>query len=353
MRVLILLVALGVNMVLGQSGHATASFGYQGCASVDMSCFTSPAPLNGSPLTPESCQQACQGHRFAALFPNECRCGDDANAIKPLDEGACNHACNADASYGMCGGICPAEGPGIANVYGKPEAVSQQPQVQTTDTLAPPVTSTAPEPCTSSEPSPAAVATKQPGGVVSPFGIPPEVPTTFTFLLTSSTPGTSVAVGTMPSPPAASTTPCPLEASSTPEQPAVVTVPPQTTTCDESSTSFITSTTSPETVASAEPTTAAPPQYSSKAPEPSAQSYSDDYMSGQQATDTANSTYEPTPGASDYSSTSTPWSRPSDTADPTGQPSAPAQVPGSDSTHSMVPPLATIGGLALIAAIIM
>lgn len=70
MGVSTLLVACGAAaMVLAQSDHANDGFAYQGCSSVDMSCFTQPVFLNGGPLTPEMCQQACQGHRFAALFP--------------------------------------------------------------------------------------------------------------------------------------------------------------------------------------------------------------------------------------------------------------------------------------------
>lgn len=66
----IMLVAMGAAaMVLAQSNHAIDSFAYQGCSSVDMSCFTSPVALNGGPLTPEMCQKACQGHLLAALFP--------------------------------------------------------------------------------------------------------------------------------------------------------------------------------------------------------------------------------------------------------------------------------------------
>ncbi|KAG6038585.1 hypothetical protein E4U41_004035 [Claviceps citrina] len=139
MRVLVL-VACGFAMVLGQFNHATDSFAYQGCS--------------------------------------ECRCGDDANAIKTLDESVCNYACDGDAAHGICGSICPAEGPGIASVYTKTDAVSQESQVptwQTTPTPEPSVVSAASEPLTFSEESSGTEA-QETGGLISAAGPAPEVP---------------------------------------------------------------------------------------------------------------------------------------------------------------------------------
>ncbi|OAQ69908.1 twinfilin-1 [Pochonia chlamydosporia 170] len=317
-----------------------------------MSCFTSPVALNGGPLTPEMCQKACQGHLLAALFPTDCRCGDDANAIKPLDERVCNYPCLGERMNGFCGSICPDEGPGIANVYTKTQSVSQQPQVQTlhtTSTLALPVPPTTSEDCTTSEEDP--VTDQGPGNFITPAGPAPEIPTTFTFIFTSS--GPASASSSDPATGVPPTTSCTEEESSVTQAP---TVAPSTTREEDPAT---------PTPSSAAPapygtTTASPPMYTSDAqPVPSSesspQSYSDPVTSEQDQDPAATASSVPDPSQDDPNqpSTGTLWSRPSGVVDPTGQPPVPAQVPGSDSAHSMIPPLATIGGLALIAAIIM
>ncbi|EXU99649.1 WSC domain protein [Metarhizium robertsii] len=405
-----LLLALGAAAtVLAQGNHAIDSFAYQGCSSVDMSCFTPPVLLSAQPITPEMCQWACLGHQFAALFPEDCRCGDDANAIKSLDERACNTPCLGDPNHGMCGSICPAEGPAIANVYTKTEAASQQPQIETihtTSTFALPITLISSEDCTTSDQGPVTEqpagglitpvgsapgipTTEQPaGGIITPVGSAPGIPTTFTFVLSSS-PATVTTPSEMPPAPARLTTSCPDEQSSATEEP---TVAPPITTCDEDSSipapssgvpvPYGTTTvslpvytsdaatpeaTTPEATTSeattsvgttSEATTSEATTSEAKPatlPVPSPQSYSDPYSSQkeQDPEATASSVPGPSQDHPDRPSISTLWSRPSDVVDPTGQPPVPAQVPGSDSTHSMVPPLATIGGLALIAAIIM
>ncbi|KAK9435807.1 twinfilin-1 [Metarhizium brunneum] len=389
-----LLLALGAAAtVLAQGNHAIDSFAYQGCSSVDMSCFTPPVFLSAQPITPEMCQWACLGHQFAALFPEDCRCGDNANAIKPLDERACNTPCLGDPNHGMCGSICPAEGPAIANVYTKTEAASQQPQIETihtTSTFALPITLISSEDCTTSDQGPVTEqpagglitpvgsapgipTTEQPaGGIITPVGSAPGIPTTSTFVLSSS-PATVTTPSEMPPASARLTTSCPDEQSSATEEPTVATtcdedssipapssgvpVPYGTTTVSlpvytsdaatpEATTSEATTSVSEATTSEAKPATL---------PVPSPQSYSDPYSSQkeQDPEATADSVPGPSQDHPDRPSISTLWSRPSDVVDPTGQPPVPAQVPGSDSTHSMVPPLATIGGLALIAAIIM
>ncbi|KAK8932668.1 hypothetical protein VCV18_001208 [Metarhizium anisopliae] len=410
-----LLLALGAAAtVLAQGNHAIDSFAYQGCSSVDMSCFTPPVLLSVQPITPEMCQWACLGHQFAALFPEDCRCGDDANAIKPLDERACNTPCLGDPNHGMCGSICPAEGPAIANVYTKTEAASQQPQIETihtTSTFALPITLISSEDCTTSDQGPVTEqpgggiitpvgsapgipTTEQPaGGIITPVGSAPGIPTTFTFVLSSS-PATVTTPSEMPPAPARLTTSCPDEHSSATEEPTVaqpittcdedssipapssgVPVPYGTTTVSlpvytsdaatpeattsEATTSVSTTseattseaTTSEATTSEATPSEAKP----ATLPVPSPQSYSDPYSSQKEKDPEATASSVPGPSQDhpDRPSISTLWSRPSDVVDPTGRPPVPAQVPGSDSTHSMVPPLATIGGLALIAAIIM
>ncbi|KAG8414609.1 Twinfilin-1 [Metarhizium acridum] len=338
-----------------------------------------PVLLNGEPITPEMCQRACLGHQFAALFPTDCRCGDDANVIKPLDERACNNPCLGDPNHGMCGSICPAEGPAIANVYTKTETASQQPQIETihtTSTFVLPITLISSEDCTTSDQGP--VTEPPAGGLITPVGTAPGIPTTFTFVLSSS-PATMTTSSEMPPAPTRLTSSCPDEQSSVTEEP---TVAPPITTCDEDSSIPTPSSGVPAPYGT---TTASLPVYTSDAttsdattseattldattseattseakpvtsPVPSPQSYSDPYSSQKKQDPAATASSVPDTSQDDpnRSSTSTLWSRPSDVLDPTGQPPVPAQVPGSDSTHSMVPPLATIGGLALIAAIIM
>ncbi|GAB0142767.1 hypothetical protein EsHS_00003306 [Epichloe bromicola] len=256
----------------------------------------------------------------------------------------------------MCGSVCTVEGPGIANVYTKTDAASQQPQVltlQTTSTLTPSAVSTATEPCTSLEQAPAS-ETDQPGSLISPLGPAPEAPSTFTFALTSPRAQTSAPLTTVSTSPGELTTPCPLEGPSNLEMPPEVTVPPATETYNEDPSGYTTSTNKASVSSAPEnATTTAPSKYTSETkPAPAPQTYSDPQMSGQQATETANSNSDQTPDVPTYISASTLWPLPSDTVRPNGQPPVPVQVTGSDSTHGMIPPLATIGGLALIAAII-
>ncbi|KAG5980264.1 hypothetical protein E4U55_004202 [Claviceps digitariae] len=354
MRVLLLAIC-GFTTVLGQFNHATNSFAYQGCSSVDLSCFSSPVDLNGCPLTPESCQEACQGHRFAALLPTECRCGDDANVIKSLDESVCNSPCDGDPSHGMCGSICPAEGPGIANVYTKTDAVSQESQAlssQITSTPAPSALSAASEPFTSSDEARGTEA-QETGGLITPAGPAPEAPSTFSSIIVSSEAQTSVSLTTVTPSPGEATTPCPSDNTPSSNEPSMLTIPQTTGTCTESPVGFTTSIRTSVSSAPESPTTTAPEMYTSDTtPAPTPQDYPDPNISGQQVPETVNSTSEATADTPNYVSASTLWPRPSGLVTPTGQPPVPVQVTGSDSTHSMVPPLATIGGLALIAAII-
>ncbi|QUC19223.1 uncharacterized protein UV8b_03464 [Ustilaginoidea virens] len=329
MLALLFVVAYGIALAVCQSSHATASFAYQGCSSVDLSCFTSPY--------------------------SECRCGDDSGVIKSVDESVCNYACMGDSSYGMCGTVCPDEGRGIANVYIKTEGITQDPQTQTLPTSS---ASDAYEdtwtsaPCASS--APVDYTTAQAEGMITPVGSAPEVPTTFTFVITSSSSGPCEESNTPALSSMALTTPCPLEdTSSTTESPLVTVASQTTTTCEEgplednaSSTNF------PESTCQ-DSTTASPPIYTSGAQSAaSSPTQPQPYTSEQRPTDPASNTSNLSTTIPSYSSASTQWARPSDIFEPSGQPSVPAQVPGSDSTHSMVPPLSTIGGLALIAAII-
>ncbi|KAM0561971.1 hypothetical protein ACHAPJ_002412 [Fusarium lateritium] len=113
-----LLIAIsGIAAVLGQASYGSESFKYWGCATVDAAGFTNPVQLPNGVLNPESCQAACAGHMFAAVSPDACRCGDDPNAIKAIDEHSCNYPCSEDPNSPMCGGICPKGTPSISNLF--------------------------------------------------------------------------------------------------------------------------------------------------------------------------------------------------------------------------------------------
>ena len=261
-----------------------------------------------------------------------------------------------DASYGMCGSICPAEGPGIANVYTKTEAASQESQVltvQPTSTLTGPIPTVVSDDCSSLGQE---SATQQSdGGVIPPAGPAPEVPTSFITGLPASSAESVATPSTDDLPPSGFTTSCTAESTIEPATMTPSTMSPQATACESDSASFTTS--SAELTPYQTTTASVPPLYASTSQSaPSPQTYSDPYTVDQAPTESpveAPSSTDPAPDVPNYLSASTLWPRPSNIADPPGQPPAPAQVPGSDSTHSMVPPLATIGGLAFIAAIIM
>ncbi|PNP82315.1 hypothetical protein FNYG_04504 [Fusarium nygamai] len=110
------IVAFGVTAALGQTSYGE-QFKYWGCATVDAAGFSNPVPLPNGILTPEACQDACAGHMFAAVSPDACRCGDDVNAIKSVDEHSCNYPCTQDPNSPMCGGICPEGTPSISNLF--------------------------------------------------------------------------------------------------------------------------------------------------------------------------------------------------------------------------------------------
>ncbi|KAF9766824.1 hypothetical protein IL306_000707 [Fusarium sp. DS 682] len=112
----LLVAAFGATAALGQTSYGE-QFKYWGCATVDAAGFSNPVPLPNGILTPETCQAACSGHMFAAVSPDACRCGDDANAIKSVDEHSCNYPCSQDPNSPMCGGICPEGTPSISNLF--------------------------------------------------------------------------------------------------------------------------------------------------------------------------------------------------------------------------------------------
>ncbi|KAF5026679.1 hypothetical protein F66182_1228 [Fusarium sp. NRRL 66182] len=134
----LLIVAFGIAAVLGQGSYGSESFKYWGCATVDAAGFDGPVQLPNGILSPESCQAACTGHMFAAVSPDACRCGDDPDAIKAVDEHSCNYPCSEDPNSQMCGGICPKGTPSISNLF-IIEPEPGNPEDQSVSSLLPPV----------------------------------------------------------------------------------------------------------------------------------------------------------------------------------------------------------------------
>ncbi|KND86992.1 hypothetical protein TOPH_08357 [Tolypocladium ophioglossoides CBS 100239] len=354
MAVALVLAILGVANVLAQLDHSTSAFTYHGCSSVDVSCFGRPIVFSDGRLTPEACQAACLGHHFAALFPDACRCGDDASAITPVDESACDHPCMGNPAIGSCGGVCPKEGPGIANVYGGTGSSRQGPEPVTVR----PVNTAPPAPAADTSCSTlkqTASANPPVATFISPAGPAPEAPTSFPFFTPQgpAPPIPSFPPNSQTGP--APTPPCSQEGDSASLVPTPSTQAPQFSPNEapEPPSYGIPDTSSPDATAGP-----SPPEYSPKGqspPPPGTYSNPDSPGggSGEAPPTETNCTTPAAPELSTYPSESTLWPRPSDTFDPEGHPPVPSQVPGSDSTHSLIPPFSTIGGLALIAAMIM
>ena len=68
MIVPITIAVLSAAVVQAQANHGSSPFTYQGCSSIDISCF-SQATLVGGQLTPEVCQNACLSRQYAILLP--------------------------------------------------------------------------------------------------------------------------------------------------------------------------------------------------------------------------------------------------------------------------------------------
>ncbi|PHH86909.1 hypothetical protein CDD83_9587 [Cordyceps sp. RAO-2017] len=100
MSVALVFAALGVARVAAQAMHCVDGFTYVGCSAINLSCFGSPIVLPGGRLTPQACQEACQGHQWAALLPGACHCGEDARAVRAVAESECNYLCQDDPALG-------------------------------------------------------------------------------------------------------------------------------------------------------------------------------------------------------------------------------------------------------------
>ena len=60
---------LFILSALAQNAKSDPQYRYQGCAVVNLACFSNPVALNSGQLTHDACSQACQGSNYAALFP--------------------------------------------------------------------------------------------------------------------------------------------------------------------------------------------------------------------------------------------------------------------------------------------
>ncbi|RGP79271.1 twf1- an actin monomer sequestering [Fusarium longipes] len=112
------------------SYQPSEKFKYWGCATVDAAGFSNPVPLPNGVLSPEICQAACAYYMFAAVFPNACRCGNDPNAIKSINEGFCNNPCSQDPDSPMCGGGCSEGDSDISNLFVIQPAIVQTAESQ-------------------------------------------------------------------------------------------------------------------------------------------------------------------------------------------------------------------------------
>ncbi|KAF4980754.1 hypothetical protein FZEAL_3309 [Fusarium zealandicum] len=117
MLIYLLIALFGIAVTFGQATYGSESFKYWGCATVDAAGFDGPIQLPNGLLSPKSCQTACAGYMFAAISPNACRCGNDPEAIKAVEEGSCNHPCSEYPNSPMCGGTCPEGTPSISNLF--------------------------------------------------------------------------------------------------------------------------------------------------------------------------------------------------------------------------------------------
>ncbi|EHK15348.1 uncharacterized protein TRIVIDRAFT_64737 [Trichoderma virens Gv29-8] len=344
MRGILLLAIAGAARVVGQATYNTGNFSYQGCASIDPACFGKPIAFPNGPLTPETCQLACQGHQFAALLPDCCRCGDDANGVHPTDEAKCDYPCMGDSTLGMCGSICPGNSPVIANVYTR-VTPSQGPTYGDPASIQSSVAA-AETPCSSADAS-SVGEPPEPSQRITPEGPAPEAPTSFGNPEYGNPAATDAPISGSPATQVSQESPCATQGNTglnTPSQ-RPLTPPgnaPEPKTFSDPKQQF------PNTTPSSNP-----PSYSSDCQPSQPDSYSDGHGSGETPGDISADNCKPPggPSLSPVVSESTLWPFPS--KKPEGSPPAPSHVPASDSPCGVIPPLSSIGGFVLLAAMIM
>ncbi|PTB66272.1 hypothetical protein BBK36DRAFT_1119005 [Trichoderma citrinoviride] len=348
MKRLLVLAIIGVTGVVCQSAHNTADFSYQGCSSIDLACFGEPIAFSDSPVAPETCQAACRGHQFAAVLPDCCRCGDDPNGVHPADEAKCDYPCLGDSTRGMCGSICPENSPVIANVYTR--VTPSQGQTYGDPANVQSSVAAAETPCPSAGASSVEESSQSPQRV-TPAGPAPEAPTSFGNPVTGNSAATDMPTTEDPNTQGAQGPPCTTQGNpgvSTPSQGPLT--PPGN--APEPKTFSAPNQQSPSTTPSSNA-----PSYSSNCQSSQPGSYSDENgpgtPGGSPGGDTSVDNCDPPggPSLSPVVSQTTLWPWPS--KKPEGDPPAPSHVPASNSPCGVVPPLSSIGGFILLAAMIM
>ncbi|KAL6884978.1 hypothetical protein HDV57DRAFT_491735 [Trichoderma longibrachiatum] len=351
MKVILALAIVGVTGVFCQSTHSTADFSYQGCSSIDPACFGEAIAIANGPMTPEACQSACRGHLFAAVLPDCCRCGDDPNGVHSTDEFKCDYPCLGDSTRGMCGSICPRNSPVIANVYIR--VTPSQGQTYEDPTNVESSAAAAVTPCSSDGASDSSPSSQR----VTPVGPAPEAPTSFGNPATGGPTATELQTNEDPITQASKGTPCRTQGdtggsmpSQGPQGPQGPLTPPDN--APEPKTFSAPNQQSPHTTPSSNA-----PSYSSNCQASQPGSYSDENgpgtPGGSPGGDTSGDNCDPPadPSLSPDVSQTTLWPWPS--KKPEGDPPAPSHVPASDSPCGVVPPLSSIGGFILLAAMIM
>ncbi|KAF6820085.1 twinfilin-1 [Colletotrichum plurivorum] len=115
MSALLLILAMGA-MVAAQASHAIHGFEYFGCVNITSDKFVASVGFPAA-YTPEQCESACTGFKYAAAFADGCRCARNIESfLSKVDESFCGNPCNGDASFGYCG-FSSSSGCSYANVY--------------------------------------------------------------------------------------------------------------------------------------------------------------------------------------------------------------------------------------------
>lgn len=248
-----------------------------------------------------------------------------------------------DSTRGMCGSVCPENSPVVANVYTRVTptqgpAYGEPASIQSS-------AAAAETPCSSADAS-SVGEPQQPSQRITPEGPAPEAPSSFGNPASGNPAATNVPTSGSPVTQAAQESPCATQSNtglSTPSQ-GPLTPPgnaPEPKTYSDPK----------QQVPNATPASN-PPGYSSDCQPSQPDSYSEGQ--GSEVTPggyTAADNCQPagSPALSPVVSESTLWPFPS--KKPEGGP--PSHVPASDSPCGVIPPLSSIGGFVLLAAMIM
>ncbi|KAL6909106.1 hypothetical protein GGI43DRAFT_379920 [Trichoderma evansii] len=343
---ILLFAIIGVIGGFCQTTHNFDAFSYQGCFSIDPSCFGNALVFSDGRLTPESCQRACQGHLFAALLPDSCRCGDDASGIQPTDESKCDYPCMGDSTLGMCGSICPENTPVIANIY--TQATPSQGPTYGDPTSVQSSVAAAETSCTSTDVS--SVGEPSQPQRITPEGSAPGIPTSFVGPASGDPAATVNPTRGTPASQSPQESPCTTESNTGLDTPSQGPQGPLTPTDNAPEPKTFSSPN--QQVPNATPSANAP---DCQSPQPD--SYSGESIPGSPGGNPggvgSENNCDPAGGPNlspVISPETTSWPWPS--KKPEGDPPVPAHVPASDSPSGFILPLSGGGFILLAAAII-